>query len=145
MPKLEEVTETTSKNGKAYIKIKADGQIYSAWDNSKAHAQLTAKEFKVGDTVKLFYDSKTVGSNTYKNLTKLEVSDEKTPQPIVTKSAPANPLRRSDDVQTMIIRQNALRHADELIKLQASISNESVNMDIYFKTAEQIENWIRRN
>ena len=135
---------TVKKTGekKSYYKIKSDGKTYSAFPGTAAFNQLKDGVFSLGDTVKLNYESSQVGEITYKNLTKLEASDEK---PAVTRTMPSNPVKSFDDVrQTMIIRQNALRHADELAKIDSSISGEPADLNLYFGRAEQIEKWIRR-
>lgn len=81
MTRLDEIAVLQSTKGD-YYKIKSDGKTYSAWPDSEAFEQLKKKEFKIGDMVKLDYTENPGkgrdGSQiVYKNLVKIEVSDEK--------------------------------------------------------------------
>jgi len=139
---LPEFTVKKTGEKKNYYKIKSEGKTYSAFPGTVAFKQLQDGIFSLGDNVKLNYEPSKVGDITYKNLTKLEESDEET-TPTVPRSAPSN--MSSDEIrQLVIVRQNALRHADELTKVHAQVDGEVLTAEKYFGTAANIEKWIWR-
>ncbi len=141
-----DAVEYTEKNGKKFYKITAEGKTYRAFDKTDAFKQLKDGLFKVGDNVSLQYKDNKSGEYTYHNLDTIEkLSGQTAPAtPTQTPKAPEKYSLSTDTRQIIIVRQNALRHADELAKIYGKGEAEMPE-EMYFKTAEKIEKWIWRD
>lgn len=136
--------EYTEKNGKKFYKIIAEGQTYRAFDTSKAFLQLKKGELKIGDCANLYYTETKSGEYVYKNLNKFDKTVSETPASAQSENKPKY-MTADEKRQIVIVRQNALRHADELAKIHSKDGGEIMGEAMYFKTAEKIEKWIWRD
>ena len=90
MATIDEVAEKSGKKG-VYLSLKSDGKTYTVFSDTEAFKQLTEKQFKVGDKVKLDYTESSGTYNAkpvvYKNLVKISA--------MTTEEAAAEPVPKT--------------------------------------------------
>ena len=139
MVRIEEIIESETKNKDKYYKIKADDKTYSIFDKSEAFGQINDGKIKLGDEVKINFQTKKVGEKTYKNVVNFEKATESSSLKEETK---AFKKFATDDRDVLIIRQVAMKVAAEVLK-GMSVENP-LNIKDFFNLAERIEKWIMR-
>ncbi len=146
---IEKKTDTVTRKGDLYYKLKIDNRTYNCFDRTEAFGKLKAGDFPAGTVVSYNYTETVSGENTYKNLTDLVKVEGAKAEAFVKK---ATETRNKTGDQ--IVRMNALTNAIGFFVLNKEVVamnlkkgeslNAAISEDMVTRLAEVFEKWVKR-